>query len=196
MGRRWLNINLIVYFYVLIESWYSPCHPIQGWLYKLSSSHPSQMWPSSARPLFSLKYFSLTNYRPLLITSFPSFLPTFSLTCFSLSSFFHSFLSPSFLRDVLRDSTKATSFEAMTGCTAFIRRPPSWGFRVFSQPWGKHQESWPRWSRGNVLASRSKIRGFKLDWERWIFSGRKNREHKSSGRNFKLRVPSLRFQAR
>ena len=28
------------------------------------------------------------------------------------------------------------------------------------------------------------------------FSGRKNPEHKSSGRDFKLGVPSLRFQAR
>ena len=35
----------------------------------------------------------------------------------------------------------------------------------------------PRWSRGNVLASRSS-RG------RSIFSGRKNPEHKSSGRDF------------
>ena len=31
---------------------------------------------------------------------------------------------------------------------------------------------------------------------RWIFSGRKNPEHKSSGKKFKLGVPSLRFQAR
>ena len=29
-----------------------------------------------------------------------------------------------------------------------------------------------------------------------IFSGRKNPEHKSSGKDFKLGVPSLRFQAR
>ena len=29
-----------------------------------------------------------------------------------------------------------------------------------------------------------------------FFSGRKNPEHKSSGRDFKLGVPSLRFQAR
>ena len=54
----------------------------------------------------------------------------------------------------------------------------------------------PWWSRGNVLASRSKIRGSKPDFGRWIFSGRKNSEHKSSGRNFKLGVPSLRFQTR
>ena len=53
----------------------------------------------------------------------------------------------------------------------------------------------PRWSRGNVLASRSKVRMFKPGWGRWIFSGRKNPEHKSSGRDFMLRVPSLRFQA-
>ena len=53
-----------------------------------------------------------------------------------------------------------------------------------------------RWSRGNVLSSRSKVRGFKSDWGRWIFPGRKNPEHKSSGRDFKLGVPSLRFQAR
>ena len=39
----------------------------------------------------------------------------------------------------------------------------------------------PRWSRGNVLASRSKVRWFKSGWGRWIFSGRKNPEHKSSG---------------
>ena len=29
-----------------------------------------------------------------------------------------------------------------------------------------------------------------------FFSGRKNPEHKSSGKNFKLEIPSLRFQAR
>ena len=29
-----------------------------------------------------------------------------------------------------------------------------------------------------------------------FFSGRKNPEHKSSGRDFKLGVPNLRFQAR
>ena len=29
-----------------------------------------------------------------------------------------------------------------------------------------------------------------------FFPGRKNPEHKSSGRNFKLRVPGLRFQVR
>ena len=40
----------------------------------------------------------------------------------------------------------------------------------------------PRWSRSNVLASRSKVPGFKSSWGRWIFSGRKNPEHKSSGR--------------
>ena len=41
----------------------------------------------------------------------------------------------------------------------------------------------PRWSRGNVLASGSKVRGFKPDWGQWIFSGRKNPEHKFSGRD-------------
>ena len=57
--------------------------------------------------------------------------------------------------------------------------------------------SLPRWSRGHVLASRCKVRGFKPGWGRWIFSGRKkNSEHKSSRRDFKLGVPSLRFQAR
>ena len=50
-------------------------------------------------------------------------------------------------------------------------------------------------SRGNVLASRSKVRGFKPGWSRWIL-GHKYPEHKSSGRDFKLGVPSLRFQAR
>ena len=50
--------------------------------------------------------------------------------------------------------------------------------------------------RGNVLASRSKVRGFKPDWGRWIISGRKNPEHKSTGRDFNLEVPSLSFQAR
>ena len=44
----------------------------------------------------------------------------------------------------------------------------------------------PRLSRGNVIASRSKVRGFKPGWDRWIFSGRKNPEYKSSGRDFKL----------
>ena len=38
----------------------------------------------------------------------------------------------------------------------------------------------PRWSRGNVLVSRSKVRGFKPVWSRLIFSGRTNPEHKSS----------------
>ena len=40
--------------------------------------------------------------------------------------------------------------------------------------------------RSNVLASRSKVRAFKPGWDRWIFSGRKNPEHKSSRRDFKL----------
>ena len=44
----------------------------------------------------------------------------------------------------------------------------------------------PRWSRGNVLASGSKLRGFKPDWNRWIFSGRKNSEHKSSRRESEI----------
>ena len=48
----------------------------------------------------------------------------------------------------------------------------------------------PRWSRGTVLASKSKVRGFKSSWGRWIFSGSKNPEHKSSGRDFKMGVPS------
>ena len=56
--------------------------------------------------------------------------------------------------------------------------------------------SQPRWSQGNVLSSRSKVHGFKSGWGRWTFSGRKNPEHKPSGRDFKLGVPSLRFQAR
>ena len=54
--------------------------------------------------------------------------------------------------------------------------------------------SWPRWSRGTVLVSRSKVWGYKSGWGRWIFSGRKNPELKSFGRDFKMRVPSLRFQ--
>ena len=53
----------------------------------------------------------------------------------------------------------------------------------------------PRWSRSTVFALRSKVHGFKPSWSRWIFSGLKNPEHKSSGRDFKLGVPSLRFQA-
>ena len=53
----------------------------------------------------------------------------------------------------------------------------------------------PQWSLGNMLASRSKVRRFKPDWSRRIFPGRKNPEHKSSRRDFKLGVPSLRFQA-
>ena len=57
-------------------------------------------------------------------------------------------------------------------------------------------KSRPRGFRGNVLASRSKVRGFKHGWGWWIFSGRKIPEHKSSGRDLKLGVPSLRFQAR
>ena len=47
-----------------------------------------------------------------------------------------------------------------------------------------------------IMCSRSKVRGFKSGRGRWIFSGRKNPEHKSSGRDFKLGVPRLRFQAR
>ena len=46
--------------------------------------------------------------------------------------------------------------------------------------------SLPRWSRGNVLASRSKVRGFKPLLRSMDFSGRQNSEHKSSGRDFKL----------
>ena len=46
-------------------------------------------------------------------------------------------------------------------------------------------------SRGNVLASRSNVREFKVGWGRWIFSGRKNHEHKSSRRDLKLGFPSL-----
>jgi hypothetical protein len=49
----------------------------------------------------------------------------------------------------------------------------------------------PWWSRGNVLAWRSKVREFKPHWGRWIFSGRKNPEHKFSGRDFKLGFPCL-----
>ena len=41
---------------------------------------------------------------------------------------------------------------------------------------------------GVVLASRSEVCGFKSGWSRCIFSGRKNPEHKSSGRNLKLGV--------
>ena len=52
------------------------------------------------------------------------------------------------------------------------------GFGVTCSPWD------PRFT------------GFKPGWGRWIFSGRKNPEHKSSGRDFKLGIPSLRFQAR
>ena len=53
----------------------------------------------------------------------------------------------------------------------------------------------PRWSQGNVLALRSKVHRFKPDWGRWIFSGCKNPEHKSSWRDFKLgsRVWDFRF---
>ena len=58
------------------------------------------------------------------------------------------------------------------------------------------QLSRPRWSWGNVLASRSKVCGFKPGWGLWIFSRCKNCEHKPSGRDFKLGVPNLIFQAR
>ena len=33
-------------------------------------------------------------------------------------------------------------------------------------------------SQGNVLASGSKVRGFKSGLGRWVFSGRKNPEHR------------------
>ena len=46
----------------------------------------------------------------------------------------------------------------------------------------------PRWSRGNVLASRSKVLGFKSGWGRLIFSGR-NSEHNHKG--FRKTLPSL-----
>ena len=49
---------------------------------------------------------------------------------------------------------------------------------------------------GNVLVLRSKVCGFKPGCGRCISSGRKNPGHKSSGRDCKLGVPSLRFQAR
>ena len=44
-----------------------------------------------------------------------------------------------------------------------------------------------------VPCSPRDVRGFKPGWGRWIFffSGRKNPGHKSSGRDFKLGVPSL-----
>ena len=41
----------------------------------------------------------------------------------------------------------------------------------------------PGWSRGNVLASKSKVQ---IRLRSMDFSGRKNPEHKSSGRDFKL----------
>ena len=63
---------------------------------------------------------------------------------------------------------------------------------IFWLEWSNCSGSRPRWSRGNVLTSRSKIRGFKPGWGWWIFSGYKNPEHKSPGTDFKLGVPSLR----
>jgi hypothetical protein len=50
--------------------------------------------------------------------------------------------------------------------------------------------------RGNVLASRFKVRGWNPAEVDGFFSVRKNPEHKSSGRDLKPGVPSLRFQAR
>ena len=51
--------------------------------------------------------------------------------------------------------------------------------------------------KNNVLASRSKVRGFKPGRCQWIFfSEHRNAEHKSSGRDFKPWVPSQRYQAR
>ena len=44
--------------------------------------------------------------------------------------------------------------------------------------------------QGNVLSLRPNFRGFKLNWGQYIFSGRKIPYHKSSGRDFKLWVPS------
>ena len=52
----------------------------------------------------------------------------------------------------------------------------------------------PLWSRGNVLASRSKVAGSNPAEVDGFFSRRKNPEHKSSGRDFKSWVPSLRFE--
>ena len=57
----------------------------------------------------------------------------------------------------------------------------------------KYYSSWPL---STVLASRSKVRWFKSSWGRWIFSGLKNPERKSSARDLKVEVPSLRFQTR
>ena len=39
--------------------------------------------------------------------------------------------------------------------------------RISRAPWSRGLR--PRWSRGNLLASRSKVRGFKPGWDRWIF---------------------------
>ena len=116
-------------------------------------------------------------------------------------SFFPSFSLP----DVLLIPPTSFGGNAMTGRTAFIRWSEffrlSLSHRRFVHRPRFHLiitliASRPRWSRGKVLASRSKVRGFKPGWGRWIFSGRKNPKHKSSGRDFKLGVPSLRFQAR
>ena len=41
--------------------------------------------------------------------------------------------------------------------------------------------------RGNVLTLKSKVCRFKPSWGRWIFSGRKNPEHKSSGRDLMMK---------
>ena len=49
-------------------------------------------------------------------------------------------------------------------------------FSIFHSGRRLGHEGRPRWSRGNVLASRSKVRGFKPSWGRWTFSGRKNPE--------------------
>ena len=46
------------------------------------------------------------------------------------------------------------------------------------------------------LSSRSKVSGFKPGRGLWIFSGHKNPEYKSSGKDFNQRVPNLKFQAR
>ena len=45
---------------------------------------------------------------------------------------------------------------------------------------GTKEKSRARWSQGNVLAKRSKVRVFKPGWSRWIFSGHNNPEDKSS----------------
>ena len=125
---------------------------------------------------------TIIHIKLVIYPSHPFFLTSFVLNntvCFKYR-FQESFLRTCCRWSHGRRSKKALSYQLLSGFLAKGLFPEL------------HASRRPRWSRGNVLASRSKVRGFKSGWGPWIFSGRKNPEHKSSGRDFKLEVPRSR----